>query len=68
MDALFEPHPLLAHASNAPTLNLDSHGKPLRFSSAVAGPNRIDWIHADVVEITKLAFGAGTLKPVHNPP
>ena len=66
-DALFEPHPLLAYASNAPTLNLDSHGKPLRFSSAVAGPNRADWIHADVVEITKLVFGTGTLIPVHNP-
>ena len=60
-------HPLLAYASDAPTLNLDSRGKPLRFSSALAGPNRADWIHADIVELTKLVFDTGTLKPVHHP-
>ena len=64
---LSEMHPLLAYATDAPTLNLDSRGKPLRFSSALAGPNRADWIHADVVELTKLVFDTGTLKPVHHP-
>ena len=42
-------------------------GKPLRFSTAIAGPNRQDWITADVVEITKLVHGTGTIKPVHTP-
>jgi len=66
--AFIEPaHPFLAHAADTPTLNLDSHGRPLRFSAAVAGPNRADWIHADVVEITKLVFDTGTLAPTHHP-
>jgi hypothetical protein len=29
--------------------------------------NRADWIHADVVEITKLVFDTGTLEPTHHP-
>ena len=61
-------HPLLAYANDTHTLNLDPvTGKPLRFSTAVAGPNRQDWITADVVEITKLVHGTGTIQPVHVP-
>ena len=58
----------LACATDTDTLNLDPKtGKPLRFSTAIAGPNRQDWITADVVEITKLVHGTGTIKPVHAP-
>jgi hypothetical protein len=61
-------HPLLACATDTDTLNLDPQtGKPLRFSTAIAGPNRQDWITADVVEITKPVHGAGTIKPAHVP-
>jgi hypothetical protein len=60
-------HPLLAYASDTPTLNLDSKGLPLRYNSALKGPNRDAWIAADVVELVKLVFGTGTLRPVHVP-
>ena len=60
-------HPLLAYAQDSPTLNLDSNGLPLRFNSALKGPNRDAWIQADVVELVKLVYGTGTLKPVHVP-
>jgi hypothetical protein len=61
-------HPLLARANDTHALNLDPiTGKPLRFSTAITGPNRKDWITADVVEITKLVHGAGSIKPVHSP-
>ena len=59
--------PLLAYAADTPTLNLDHYGQPLRFSSALKGPNRDAWIEADIVELVKLVYGTGTLLPVHSP-
>ena len=61
------PHPLLAYASALSTLNLDPSGRPLRFSSALSGPNRADWINADIVELVKLVMDTGTLVPVDSP-
>ena len=60
-------HPLLAYATALSTLNLDPSGRPLRFSSALSGPNRADWITADIVELVKLVMDTGTLVPVHSP-
>jgi hypothetical protein len=61
-------HPPLACATDTDALSLDPKtGKPLHFSTAVAGPNRQDWTTADVVEITKLVRGAGAIKPAHVP-
>jgi hypothetical protein len=61
------PHPLHACASALSTLNLGPSGRPLRFSSALSGPNRTDWINAGIVELVKFIMDAGTLVPVDSP-
>jgi hypothetical protein len=39
----------------------NGHGRPLRFSTALKCPNREDWIHADIVELTKPVHPSDTI-------
>ena len=61
------PALLSAAASLFPTLNLDSRGRPLKFTTALNGPNREEWMTKDFVELVKLVLGTGTLKPTMRP-
>ncbi len=45
------------------TLNLDSNGKPLTYSSAKRGPDRLAWERAEAEEITRLIL-TGTIFPI----
>ena len=54
------PQPSIAPTTDAypdklpPTLNLDQHGRPLTYTSAMAGPNKPHWLTASADEIIKL--------------
>ncbi len=53
-----------AATTTAPdTLNLDINGKPLTYSSAECGPDRLAWEKAEAEEITRLIF-FGTIVPI----
>jgi hypothetical protein len=45
------------------TLNLDSNGKPLTYSSAKRGPDRLAWERAEAEEIIRLIL-TGTIFPI----
>ncbi len=45
------------------TLNLDSNGKPLTYSSAKRGPDKLAWERAEAEEITRLIL-TGTIFPI----
>ena len=45
------------------TLNLDVNGKPLTYSSAKRGPDRLAWEKAEAEEITRLIL-SGTIVPI----
>ncbi len=45
------------------TLNLDSNGKPLTYSSAKRGPDRLAWERAEAEEIIMLIL-TGTIFPI----
>jgi hypothetical protein len=45
------------------TLNLDSNGKPLTYSSAKRGPDRLAWERAEAEEITRLIL-TGNIFPI----
>jgi hypothetical protein len=46
------------------TLNLDLNGKPLSYSTAKSGPDRLLWTLAEAEEILRLIL-SGTLLPIH---
>jgi hypothetical protein len=50
-----------------PVLNLDQHGHPLFYTSAIAGLNQADWLTADIKELFKLIIDTRTLKPLLKP-
>ena len=50
-----------------PVLNLDPHGNPLSYTSAIAGLNQADWLTADIKELFKLITDTRTLKPLLKP-
>ena len=53
-----------AATTTAPdTLNLDVNGKPLTYSSAKRGPDRLAWEKAEAEEITRLIL-SGTIVPI----
>ena len=45
------------------TLNLDVNGKPITYSSAKRGPDKLVWEKAEAEEITRLIF-SGTIVPI----
>jgi hypothetical protein len=45
------------------TLNLDTNGKPLTYSSAKRGPDRLAWAKAEAEEIIRLIM-SGTIVPI----
>jgi hypothetical protein len=56
--------------SNAPsteptdTLNLDANGKPLTYSSAKCGPDRLAWERAEAEEIIRLILTGTSIYPI----
>jgi hypothetical protein len=58
------PYPDLLQETLPTVLNLDSHGKPLSYSSAKSGPDRHFWLIAEAEEICRLIL-SGTLLPIH---
>ena len=50
---------------SAPVLNLDQHGKPLTFRSALAGPFGHQWRRGNGDELIKLVETSRCLTPVH---
>ena len=59
-DSISSPKDLLE------TLNLDTNGKPLTYSSAKRGPDRLAWARAEAEEIMRLIL-SGTIVPIaHN--
>ncbi len=50
---------------SAPVLNLDQHGKPLTFRSALAGPFGHQWRRGNGAELIKLIETSRCLTPVH---
>ena len=56
------PHPKL-HYSFATALNLDADGSPLRYSTAMKGPNASHWRIAEAEEFDRL-FSSGTMHPI----
>jgi hypothetical protein len=65
--AILHPNAPTYHTWNEPgsaiTLNLNRHGKPLTYSLAKAGPDRIRLIQAEVEEITRFIL-SGTIIPI----
>ena len=49
----------------AEVLNLDVHGNPLTYKSAMAGPNRREWIDADATEFRRLISTTKTMHAIH---
>jgi hypothetical protein len=57
------PNPNSYIATLQQTLNLDLHGKPLSYSTAKSGPDRLLWTLAEAEEIVRLIL-SGTLLPI----
>lgn len=57
------PTPIEQKAVAYSTLNLDAHGKPLTYTSALAGPNQSDWSQKNDEEIIRLLL-SDTLDPI----
>jgi hypothetical protein len=52
---------------SVPTLNLDTNGKPLVWSTAKNGPNGPEWLQRDIAELYKLIIATKTLQPTLQP-
>lgn len=57
------PQPPALYTASA-TLNLSTDGSPLTFAKAKAGPDRVQWLIAEIAEFTRL-FTSKTMSPIH---